>query len=211
MAEKYSNVPNRYLRGCKMDATEARRRWHLTLDWRIEEDVDGILEESQPNFFKIKECYPHYFHNWSRDGHPVYYERVGYVDKKKMKEYGITVPMLLRHYVFITEYLWRKLDPDEDAGASISIMDVENVGLRDLMGDTLEFLSMSSKIIQGHYVERCHKIFVINAPFLFNAVWRAVQPMVHENTRKKIFILGSSRKELFDCIDPSQVPVAYGG
>lgn len=210
-ADLYNNVPERYLRGCKMDLVEARRRWHLTLDWRREENVDSILEEAQPNFFKIKECYPHYFHNWSKDGHPVYYERVGYVDRKKMKSYGITVPMLVRHYVFITEYCWGKLHPDEDRGSSISIMDVENVGIRDLMGETLEFLTLSSKIIQGHYVERCHKIFVVNAPFFFNAVWKAVQPMVHENTRRKISILGSDRSELFECIDASKIPVAYGG
>ena len=210
-SELYNKVPSRYVRGCKGDTVEARRRWHLTLDWRQEDDVDNILRERQPNFFKIKECYPHYFHNRSKDGHPVYYERIGYVDRKKMKSYGITVSMLVRHYVFITEYLWNQLETDDENGASVSIMDVENVGLRDLMGETMEFLSISSKIIQGHYVERCHKIFVVNAPFFFNALWKAVSPMVHENTKKKISILGSNRTELLECIDSSQLPVAYGG
>jgi hypothetical protein len=90
-------------------------------------------------------------------------------------------------------------------------MDVDNVGLRDLMGETLEFLSQSSKIIQGHYVERCHKIFIVNTPFFFNALWKIVAPMVNDNTRRKIRILGSNYSELLDCIDESQLPVRYGG
>ncbi len=208
---EYDRIPNRYIRGCNGDIHEARRRWHLTVDWRREFNVDTILQEPQPNFKAIKESYPHYFHGRSKSGHPVYFERVGYINRKKLKEYGVTVPMLLRHYVFITEYLWNVIEPNEDFGASISVMDVENVGVRDLIGDTLDFLSQSSKIIQGHYVERCHKIFIVNTPFFFNAVWRAISPLVHENTRRKIRILGSDYNELMNCIDTSILPEKYGG
>lgn len=208
---RYDEIPNRYIRGCNNDMDEARRRWGITMDWRRDYDVEGILDEVQPYFHKIKECYPHFFHNRSKDGHPVYVERVGYIDKKRMADYNISVPALLRHYVFITEYMWKVIEPNEDTGASISIMDVENVGIKDLMGDTLEFLTQSSKVIQGHYVERCHRIFILNTPYFFNLVWKAVQPMVHENTRKKIRILGSSKEELLECIDASQLPPEYGG
>jgi hypothetical protein len=37
------------------DMVEARRRWDLTLKWREEEHVDGILEEPFPEYDLIKQ------------------------------------------------------------------------------------------------------------------------------------------------------------
>ena len=54
----------------------------------------------------------------------------------------------------------------------ISILDVENVGIMDLRGDALEFLKAASKVVQLHYVERSHKMFILNAPSWFNVLWK---------------------------------------
>ena len=57
-----------------------------------------------------------------------------------------------------------------EEGQLITVMDVEGVGVSDLTGDAFSFLSAASKIVQDHYVERCHKIFIVNAPTLFSWV-----------------------------------------
>jgi hypothetical protein len=204
-------VPVRYLRGCGNDSIEALRRWKLTLSWRKEYEVDNILNEPQPHFALIKQCYPHYIHGRSNLGHPVYYERLGHINICRLKESGVGVQELIRHYVFIAEYLWTVVEPDDDFGQTVSILDVSGVSMGDLMGEALEFLKESTKIIQSHYVERCYKIYVINASYLFTMIWRIVQPLIHENTRKKISILSTDLTELRSLIDISQLPDIYGG
>lgn len=208
-------VPARFLRGCGGDTGEAERRWLLTLQWRLDTNVDSILHEVQlPTAALIKQFYPHYFHGHSKKGHPVYYELLGKVNVQKLKEHQISTDMLLRYYIFMSEYLWNKLNPDDECGQVVSILDVENVRISDMMGDVLEFVKVASKTIQNHYVDRAHKMFIINAPFFFNMLWRVVAPMLNENTRKKITILGCSandKLELLEYIDIEQLPVCYGG
>lgn len=41
-----TEVPDRYLRGCKGDPVEAARRWKLTLEWRAAERVDEVRRKT---------------------------------------------------------------------------------------------------------------------------------------------------------------------
>lgn len=92
-------VPGRFLRGCQGDKLEALRRWRETLAWRREQRVDSILQEPQPHFHAIKQSYPHFLHGRSKGGHAVYYELLGKIDLPTLREQGIGVPQLLRHYM----------------------------------------------------------------------------------------------------------------
>jgi len=50
--------------------------------------------------------YPHYVHRKDKLGHPFYYERPADINIKALKAAGVTDDALLRHYLFITEYMW---------------------------------------------------------------------------------------------------------
>src|SRR3546814_6244607 len=93
----------------------------------------------------------------------------------------------------------------------VTVLDMEGVGLKDLGGEALEFMKQASKIVQEHYVERCHKMFLVNVPYMFSFIWRIVQPMVNENTRRKITILSSDYTQIQDVISAVQLPARYGG
>jgi hypothetical protein len=55
-------------------------------------------------------------------------------------------------------------------------------------------------------------MFIINAPTLFTTIWSVVRSFLDENTVKKISVLGSSYKSyILEEIDPSNLPVEYGG
>ena len=55
-------------------------------------------------------------------------------------------------------------------------------------------------------------MFIINAPALFTTVWSVVKGYLDENTVAKISVLGSNyEKQLFEVIDPANLPVEYGG
>ena len=194
---------------------EARRRWDLTLAWREKESVDAILLEPQPYFEHIKRHYPHGVHRQAKNGNYVYIERPPKADLEGLFESneGVTMEAVLRHYVFITEFIWTELDPRED-GQLVTIMDVEGVGLYDLVGIALEFLTKASYIVQSHYVERQSKIFVLNAPYWFSTLWMVVSPFMSENTLQKVEILGDISEygpRLQEVIDVESLPTIFGG
>eukprot|EP00640_Fibrocapsa_japonica_P004030 CAMPEP_0113936166 /NCGR_PEP_ID=MMETSP1339-20121228/3134_1 /TAXON_ID=94617 /ORGANISM="Fibrocapsa japonica" /LENGTH=220 /DNA_ID=CAMNT_0000938535 /DNA_START=94 /DNA_END=756 /DNA_ORIENTATION=- /assembly_acc=CAM_ASM_000762 len=119
---------------------------------------------------------------------------------------------LLRHYIFITEFLWKVLDTRENDGKLFTVMDMKGVGMRDLAGEAVEFIRTASGLISAHYVERSYKIFVLNAPWWFNMVWAIVSPIMHAKTRAKVVVKGSDYKEaLLEHIAPEDLPEYWGG
>jgi hypothetical protein len=80
-----------------------------------------LLQEPQVNFELIKAHYPHFMHKRAKSGHCVYFEQLGKIQLAPMKERGVTLPMLLRHYQFITEFLWKHVDPSETVGVGVRL------------------------------------------------------------------------------------------
>ncbi|KAG6612698.1 SEC14 cytosolic factor [Phytophthora cinnamomi] len=202
----------RFIAGEKGDVEKGRARYEATLEWRKENDIDNILVTSHPNFEIIKKYYPQYFHGRTRDGLPVYYERPGKIDLPALKREGLSIDDLLRHYMYITEYLWRVLEPN-DSGRSITVLDVTGIGMYDLGGEVLDFIKRASAFTGAHYPERSAHIFIINIPGWFNMIWRMVKPMIDPVTREKVHMLKGSAilRELETLIDLENIPADFGG
>lgn len=50
-------------------------------------------------------------------------------------------------------------------------------------------------------------MFIVNAPFLFKAIWTIVKGFIDEKTAKKINIMGGSyKKTLLEAIDSENLP-----
>ncbi|GMF20322.1 unnamed protein product [Phytophthora fragariaefolia] len=175
----------RFIAGEKGDVEKGRARYLNTLEWRKENDIDNILVTPHPSFEVIKKHYPQYFHGRTRDGQPVYYERPGKIDLPALKREGLSIDDLLRHYMYITEYLWRVVEPD-DSGRSITVLDVTGIGMYDLGGEVLDFIKRASAFTGAHYPERSAHIFIINIPGWFNMIWRMVKPLIDPVTREKV-------------------------
>ncbi|KAF1772849.1 PH domain-like [Phytophthora cactorum] len=202
----------RFIAGEKGDEEKGRARYLATLEWRKENNIDNILVTPHPNFETIKKYYPQYFHGRTRDGLPVYYERPGKIDLPALKREGLSIDDLLRHYMYITEYLWRVVEPD-DSGRSITVLDVTGIGMYDLGGEVLDFIKRASAFTGAHYPERSAHIFIINIPGWFNMIWRMVKPMIDPVTREKVHMLKGSAilKELETLIDLENIPSDFGG
>jgi len=133
------------------------------------------------------------------------------VDIRALKAGGVELDALLRYYTKLTEFAWRVLDTREEAKLC-SILDMRGVGLSDITGDVKTFLTSAASIVSSHYVERSYKIYVIGVPRWFTIVWAIVKPFLHENTRKKVNILGASFQEaLHEHVDPANLPPDFGG
>lgn len=46
-------------------------------------------------------------------------------------------------------------------------------------------------VLQNHYPERMHRIYVVNAPVLFWGLWNIVKPFVDPNTKAKLQFVSS--------------------
>lgn len=55
-------------------------------------------------------------------------------------------------------------------------------------------------------------MLIVNSPFFFTGVWAICKGFIDEKTRHKIKILGHKyQKELFELVDPDNVPEFLGG
>jgi hypothetical protein len=189
-------LPLRFLRAGKGNATEGLRRYELSLQWRKQERVDTILREASPHFDLIKKHYKHYCHGVGKSGEPCYYEKPPKTNLKALRQAGVTVDMLLRHYVQVTEFQWQFLERD-DLRRSIYIIDCEGMRFGDFVGEVVDFVKQASKLSNLHYPERAGfgkfsfvllscpyliyqrlilfslpTVFVINVPSWFKLIWR---------------------------------------
>lgn len=175
----------RFIAAEKGDEDKGRQRYEATLEWRAENNVDNILVTPHPTFSIIKKYYPQYFHGRTKAGLPVYYEQPGKINLPALKREGLSLDDLLRHYMYITEYLWRVIEPS-DTGRSVTVLDVSGIGMSDLGGEVLDFIKRASSFTGAHYPERSAHIFIINIPGWFNMIWRMVKPLIDPVTREKV-------------------------
>ncbi len=192
---------------------EAQRRWDLTKKFREEENLDNILNEPQPHFETIKAIWPHYLAGRGKDGHLIYWERPGEINLDSIQKTGLTQEILLRHWIYITEYQWEVAAGGDTTAKSITVIDIDGVGVGALVGTTLEFVKKSIGYANQHYPERSLMIYILNAPWYFTAIWSVVKPWVHENTQKKVIICrkADNLSELLKTIDENNIPYSYGG
>lgn len=74
------------------------------------------------------------------------------------------------------------------------------------------YLESSTKIGQDYYPERLGHMFVVNAPFVFTAIWTIAKVWLDKKTKKKINIVGGSYKKLLnEMIDDDNLPDFLGG
>lgn len=179
----------RFIAAEKGNEEKGKERYLQTVAWRKEHELDQILRRPHHNFEKIKKCYPQYFHGRSKAGNPVYYEKPGKIDLVALKQLGLSIEDLIYHYMYITEFLWTYIEP-EDAARSITVLDVSGIGMSSLGGEVLDFIKRASSFTAAHYPERSAHIFIINIPGWFNMIWRIVKPLIDPVTRDKVdFVL----------------------
>lgn len=214
VSQQSANVlPRRFLLAGKNDRVEGFRRYYATLDWRRIEHVDSILKEPHSNFNFIKQHYPHFFHGRGRNNEPVFYERPGQMNLKQLQKGGITLRNLLRHYIFITEFQWQIIEPN-DTASSINVIDLAGIRMSDFVGDTIQFVKLASRMCAAHYPERAGSVLIVNVPAWFRMIWAVVQPIIDESTLRKISVLRGNdeiRNRLLEVIPIENIPPEYGG
>lgn len=209
-------IDPKFLSATKGDRAEAERRWSQSIAWRRKLRVDDILHERQPYFHLIKDAYPHWLGGRSHKKELVYWERPGYVDLEMLRNSGVTLDAMIRHYIFANEWTWRVLSPASYGPESfqVVVLDVAGVKLSDIGGLRLDYLKACAEIAQLSYPDRTSMYIVINAPGWLPAAFRVVEPFLSPETRRRVCIKSAGRpttEKLLEVIPSDHIPEVYGG
>lgn len=208
----------KFCRARKFDLEKTVEMFTNFINWRTEHKVDQAMALFKwPNMPDVKKIYQHGYHSTDREGRPFYIDRPWMVLIDEV--FKIAPKQEIIHY-FIREYekYIHMRAPSWSAAAgvkiekSFSVMDIKGFSTSHFSSTAREFLKIPMGITRDFYPETMHKLMIVNAPFLFKGVWSVMKPFIDEKTRQKISILGSSfQTELFECVDPDNVPKILGG
>ncbi len=161
---------------------------------------------------------PHAFHGEDKRGRPVFWERTGLISRNfsELKKDIPTEDILVSRHVRVMELeMIRLVHQSHKHHRFISkvsvIFDLSGMNMSpDFMG--IQFIRKMLHIDQNYYPETLQKMFIINAPFFFTAIWAIISPWVDPITAQKIRILGSDfLPTLREFISDDNIPDYLGG
>jgi len=166
---------------------EASEHWYRHLAWRSENRVDFILDEQLPQFNFIKKFFPHYFHGTSIDGDIVLFVSGKPDIYRLLSEIG--VQPVLRYFVFVNEWLSRRLTFDLPPQQLIAVYDASNIKVSDISSDSIALLQSILRIAESHYIDRCKLLIILSPPIYFPIIWRGLSPLLSERSKSMIRIV----------------------
>ncbi|KAI1331588.1 CRAL-TRIO domain-containing protein [Xylariaceae sp. FL0255] len=174
-------------------------------------DKDGSFKR------QLSEFYKQFYHKTDKDGRPCYFEKLGGVDFKALRDKDYTNDKMLLNLAVEYE---KMVDPrlpacSRRAGhlleTSCTVMDVAGVSLFS-PGQIYEYIKQASAMSNNNYPERLGKMYVINAGWIVTNAWKFVKSFLDPVTASKIQVLGSSyKKTLLEQIPEDSLPAIYGG
>eukprot|EP00299_Pterocystis_sp_00344_P007534 c2483_g1_i1.p1 GENE.c2483_g1_i1~~c2483_g1_i1.p1 ORF type:complete len:444 (+),score=96.22 c2483_g1_i1:52-1383(+) len=197
----------RFLVANNGSGAEAANQLTKTNNWRKENKVEQVLKTFPPysRADYLKQTYPHFFHGKDDAGHQVYIDCVGRANALSKR---FTDSEIIEYHIYFQEYLWNIAAPEHNA-QSIVIIDLSGMSLFSVPWSVIQ---KQFAIDTNYYPERLYKLMIVNAPSVFNFVWKTIEPLLDQRTRDKIKFLGSKyRDELPRYINMSCVPPEYGG
>jgi len=207
----------RFLRARKFDVVKAKDMLKNAEQWRKDFGVDEIVKNFDfEEKAEVDKYYPQFYHKTDKDGRPIYIEKLGKLDIKKL--YAITtVERQLKRLVWEYERCLTDRFPacsraiGHPVETSCTILDLQGVSISNFYR-VKDYVSAATSIGQDRYPETMGKFYIINAPWAFSAVWSIVKPWLDEVTVSKIDILGSTYQEkLLTQIPAENLPKDLGG
>lgn len=208
----------RFLRARKFDLEKTMVMFKKFIQWRIDTKVDEIRDNFEfTEIFEVKKLYPHSYHKTDKIGRPIYIEVLSKVELDALFKLT-TEERMTKYYIREYERLMQRRFPacsaviKKPVEQSLTILDMDGVGIGRIVGKTRQFIQLASNIGQDYYPEMLGTMMLLNTGFFFNAVWAIVKTFVDEKTRKKINLLGGSYKsKLLELVDAENLPSQFGG
>ena len=217
----HDNTMCRYIRGYRTEkdpVKTTRDRYEAMLTWREENGVDRVLRERPRGWNRFNALCQLGVLGTTRGHRPVYYERVGKYEPKKLKKYGLDAMMkchvrLQEELVKLKQIISRRIG--HRLYKHVVVVDLEGFGFRHMGQDVMGMLRKFAAVDGHMYPEGLERCYVVNAPWVFSTAWSLIKKFLHPLTQKRFVILGANRKKILsalsEMIDPSEVPTWLGG
>lgn len=175
--------------------------------------VDSVTD---PQDF-LKKYYPGGYYGFDREGRAVFYEPLGQVDFWGIL-HSVKPEEVMKYKVGHCEKakkLWEQqeltLEKKID-GYSTLVLDAQGAGRKHLWKPGLEVFKSIVGMYDRDFPNLRKRILIVRAPAIFPMLFSILSPFLRQETKDKIKVLGSNWQErLQKYIDPSQIPIYYGG
>lgn len=160
------------------------------------------------------------YHKTDRDGRPMFYDRIGRMDLATLLK-ATTIDQLVQHFIWHQEatLVYRLPACSLQHGAlihtSIFVLDLDGFSLSTFSSEVHQLLKRIADIGTNHYPTSMGRVYVVNAPMSFRAVWAFLSPLLPPRVLGSFVILGGKEQYLPRLIeehcDAKDIPDFLGG
>lgn len=206
--DESAEPPELYVRCCG-SRDVATARWQRTMAWRREQGAERVLREPQPAYHAIKNrLYPHHLHGRTLAGEVVMWELLGSLDTSVLRNGEVSQEAAFRHFVFVHEFISQKYEGEETR--LVTVLDVAGLRFAEVNSFLIKLVSTTSRVVENLVPFRASRIFVVNAPSWFGAVWGGIRRALPTEIRHKVQVLGPDFADRLEA-DLEAMPAEYGG
>nr|PNR48545.1 hypothetical protein PHYPA_013022 [Physcomitrium patens] len=200
----------RFLNARDGDVSKASKMLIDCLSWRVNNHIDYILELRSLLVLYLYECRNQSCRKKNSmpyaGGRPVFAIGVG------NSTYDLaSVESYVQSHIQINEYRDRIILPNisnkkvRHVRSCVKIMDM--TGLKLSAFSRLKTSIAIATVDDLNYPEKTDTYYIVNAPYVFSACWKAVKPMLQERTKRKVQVLkGNGQDELLQVMDYATLP-----
>jgi len=213
----------RFLKGWKFDIEKTVAQMNATAEFRKQYDADAVRVKAKdltqpqfPFYDKLIKCYPHTVtHKVDKQGQPISIECLGRTDPAMIVSL-VRLDDLMQYHMYHVEHKSESMQQLSLTNGKImrtcKIIDLSGLGSKHMHQQGLSYLRHVLHLTQDNYPEMLGNLYIVNAPWVFNMIWKIVKPWLNDQTLSKIKILGSNYKEvLLNAIDAENLPKFLGG
>ncbi|KAA6424603.1 MAG: sec14 cytosolic factor [Trebouxia sp. A1-2] len=204
----------RFLRARKMNITAAADMLQNTVKWRTEAKIEECLETFLPDDKdnKLRRFLPSGFLGFDKGGSPVWMEHAAAIDVPGMEAAGISLEDFAMEYMVNCKYVEATEKCGHPVDSHCVILDLAGLRMSMLNQNTIKVFKSMSGIYQDHYPELMSRMFLVNIPLMFAAVWKVLQMFVDDRVKAKIrFLRKADFHILHEFVDRDSLPESLGG
>jgi hypothetical protein len=190
----------RFLRARKFNVPKAFAMLISALKWRIMSQVQHLIQYGESIVDQSQlECGKAFLYKFDRQNRPVMY-----INVEKHERGNLPLDHLQRHTVYLMETVRLAL-PKSVENVAI-VFNMTGFGLKNMDNEMVKFLI---SCLENYYPESLGVCLILNAPWIFQGVWKIISPWLDPVVQAKIHFVKPS--ELKKWIDPSCIPTFIDG
>ncbi|CAJ1344200.1 unnamed protein product [Effrenium voratum] len=204
-----------FLRASGFDEAVAAERLAATGAWRAQRRLEEMLHDA--NWSAKERAMRHVllydYLGLDHYGRPVLVERMGTWAVQKVVEATEDLEEFSGVHVMADEILAQMERPEgalDPRGFSL-IIDLDGLSARHIRPHLASVFGAISRIDEEHYPDTVAHIFVVNAPFIFWALFAMIRPFLNEDTLTKVHFSQEVPEDMVSHLGADCLPQELGG